>query len=238
MAEQPKILIDIREQASGFIELIQRTPNLPFVVETAQLQIGDVQLFEDTVIEIKRISRTSNDVRASLFDGRIHDQAQKMQSFRLKMVIYEIELDAVMFDTYFTEDAFESLNKTLAFQYDIHVYQTQSMQQTIDMLIAIYNKLTHPHKRNPCNPEPRLASLLDQQRYFLSGFPDVGKEKTLTLLKYFKTPISIIKWICTDVALEQTKSGKWTVKGSIEGFGAEFHKKARRVLLETASEVI
>ncbi|MEM3407381.1 MAG: ERCC4 domain-containing protein [Nitrososphaerota archaeon] len=84
------ILIDYREKDSGIPRLLMKK-NIPISFEN--LEIGDY-IIGDIVIERK----TSKDFIASIFDGRIFEQAGKISSYTNKSILliegnlnYELE---------------------------------------------------------------------------------------------------------------------------------------------------
>lgn len=227
---QPYITIDNREAASSFIANFQAWPDLPFEIRTDNLLVGDVQLSDDCVVEIKRIAWTANDLWSSLKDGRFHDQLEKMQSFSLRLLIIEMDPRKSPFTEYFTEKHWESMCLTAEVNYNVHLHITNSMQDTIKLLLRIWEKINHPHRTDPTNKAPKPKTLREQQQYLLSGLQDVGVEKTAELLTIFQNPMAVFEWIrAMDIQL--TKSGHPKVNCAIKGFGPQFFLKNKPLLL-------
>jgi ERCC4-type nuclease len=242
MALLPKVLFDIREQNSGYLIYLKNRTDLPFLPEIVQLSIGDVQPSDDIVIEIKRIAALKNpfqphanhDLLSSLFDNRLYDQAAERQAaFKTCIVIIEVEPGASFFNKSFGKEAWKNVKASLELQYNQHIWFSTGFDETTELIsLCVKKALEGEHYHDPTNKDKRPAKLIDQQRYFLSGLLDIGKNKSLELIQRFKTPWAVILWIIK-TKLEHTKSGKPKLaKDSVDvaGFGPLFFEKNQTML--------
>jgi ERCC4-type nuclease len=217
-----------------------------FDIEVVELEIGDVQVSNNHVFEIKRINKqynpyehhNNNDLQSSLWDGRLFEQTYQRQAFEWSGIILEIEPGAKSTNQHFTKDTFNDLIDELCFNYNQHILYSTGFEETLQILIRCLMKdLKKGDHHDPTNKEKRPSSLLDQQRYFLSGLIGMGKKNSLLILQSKLTPLKVIKWIL-DTEISYTKNGK--IKGTnndVSGFGPEFFLKNQRLLNTIAKEV-
>ncbi len=239
MSLDPPIFDKGREE--GIIYTV-KSMNLPLREE--QLDIADVVVSERIGIEIKRIKKVppgqlpSNDLRASLFDGRLYSQSRELhKAYEIAYIVLEIEPDAKVYDSLFTQEHWENVHKTLVDRYDIHVKITHSMKETIDFIYEEWRREQEEHGLSARNKESSAQSLVDKQIFFLQGLLDVGYKASRELLAHFGSPIEVFKWIM-ERELKYTKSGnlKNEVDGSIPGFGPKFFIKNKTLILTDTRE--
>jgi len=228
-------IFDNREEHSGLITYV-RSLGLPW--QEDMLIIGDVAISGRKVIEIKRITKKSNDLRQSLFDNRLYPQAEdRRANYDVSLMLVELHKGVNPFDEYFTKDQWDSLIISLAIDFNTTTLQTETPEETIQMIYEAWIKeVSGPHYVSPCNKKPKPKSLLDQQRYFLSGLIDVGDKNTLELIKLFRTPINVIAHII-DTQVTFTKGGNpRRPENAPEGYGASFYHKNQAMLLKIPEE--
>jgi ERCC4-type nuclease len=235
----PYILIDDRERKSGFIDYLEQQ-GIP--IKIGQLLVGDVAVSADTVIEIKRIKKKNpyeklhnkdpNDLRESLFDSRLYDQAQDRKDVYLRsFTIIEWEVGANPFDDYFTKDHWDSLMISLWLQFNSMVIITNTFEETTKIICEIWRKdIEGEHYISPCNKEPKPKTLEARQKYFLSGLDDTGDKATQELLDTFDTPLRVLDWIMS-TKVEYTASGNpKRPTNAPPGYGAKFIIKNQTIL--------
>jgi ERCC4-type nuclease len=218
-----------------------------FDPQEAQLQVGDIHLSLEIGLEVKRISKAyrydqehpPNDLAASFIDGRLWEQTeQRNLAFKFSGIIIEKEEGASLYTPILTKEIWGKTALRLERKYNQHIYYTNSMQQTFELCMALFlDSLDTKDHHNPVNKDKRPTSLIDQQRYFLSGLKGIGKKASLELLLLFKTPLNILKWICETTFL-YTKNGK--IKGTtsnVPGYGPTFFQDNQTLLWSESNEV-
>lgn len=249
----PKILIDDRE--GDFILYIEeylidqiKQGNKPiFDIEVVELQIGDAQVSDSHCFEIKRISKqynpheqhNNNDLQSSLWDGRLYEQTIQRQSFAWSGIILEIESGAKVTNPHFSKATLDDIIDDLCFNHNQHILYSTGFEETLQILIkCLLKSLKKGDHHDPTNKDKRPTSLIDQQRYFLSGLKGIGKKASLELITLFKTPLAVLKWIC-ETTFIYTKNGK--IKGTtsnVSGFGPTFFQENQNLLWSEAKEVM
>jgi ERCC4-type nuclease len=234
--KEKRFIVDVREEKLIY-KLIKR--NIPIKVE--MLLVGDIAM-GDSVIEIKRVlkgydyrsktAKVSNDIRASLFDNRIDQQSKdRLENYKWSGMIVEMEDGAEFFDQYFTPKHWDSLRLTLEWDFKTHIMPiTKNTDETIDIILKIWEKDQQgPKAVSPCNKTPKPKTQSELQQYLLSGLINCGDEKTQFLLKLFKSPIMVFKWIL-ETKIEFTKGGNPKDPGVLKGYGSSFFLDNQKLL--------
>lgn len=197
------------------------------------LNIGDCQVSEDICFEVKRINDKTHDLEASHRDGRLWDQTeQRVFGFRDGNVIIECpDLDKYFYTDYLTEAKWETIRKTLEWNYHQRLIFTKNYEETLGVILeAFHESIQSRSHAKPTNKAKKPKDLYDHQIYLLSSFADCSLEKSETLLAIFQTPLKVIKWIITAI-IEKTKSGKPKgINPPIKGFGPEFITNNQKLL--------
>lgn len=214
-------LFDLREAASDLFPTLDEM-GLPF--RTGTLEIGDCLPSLDCAIEIKRVSHKSNDLRESLFDGRMNTQAEaRRDNFRLSILIIQTEKGAHPFGRGFTRATWETIKWNLKYDWNCHLESTHSTKETIDLIYNIWDHLKRGKRfMTAVNKTKVPLTLKEKQIRLLSGLRDCGKKKATELINDWQTPMATFNWICR----EDTPH-----KFQIEGFGPEFFKKNQQLLV-------
>jgi ERCC4-type nuclease len=252
-------MFDYREPQKLF-DLLDEL-GLPY--QKVELEIGDSVLSFDHVIEFKRIdakqipikdddgnfqydenekiiTENNNDLRASLFDGRLHEQSKnRNEKFKWNALFVIVEKDAKCYDDYFTPKHWTSIQKTLSLCNNTHIFTFSSEKEAIIVLYEYYKEIKKgPYFIPPVNKQPRPKTLRENQIYFLSGLFDMGYKKCDFLLDIFQTPEEIIKWILT-TQIRYTKSGVAKIckeSYKIKGYGPKFFIKNKKLLRKVAEK--
>ena len=133
------ISIDNKEN-SIFISLLQE--KLPSIT-IQSLDIADIQFhYNDTpIIYIER--KTINDLAASLNDGRYHEQKARLKN--RNRVIYLIEGSIDQLNPYYHKvldvEKFKGCIINTMIRDNIHIYQTNNMNESVQFIIDIYKRL-------------------------------------------------------------------------------------------------
>ena len=215
-------------------ECIMRVKERGLPLQEEQLLIGDVVISERVCFEIKRVTSTVNDIKASLFDDRIHQQSKdRQENYPINTMIFQIEDKQKLTDAKFRGSQLRSLMKTLELSFDTHIHITESTDETIDL---IYEYWEHEKKGvkyvSPCNKTPKGKTLPEQQLYLLSGLIDCGDVSVLELLNHFKTPMNVFLWIM-NMSITFTVSGnprKPVLPAGLMGYGPQFFLKNQLLL--------
>lgn len=248
-------IFDNREPKKLFDEI--ETQEEEYTID--QLHIGDCILSLDAALEIKRVEKqqnpvldkdnnfqyddegelitaNNNDLRASLFDGRLYRQSKaRSENFKWNGMIIKIEPGSQFFDDHFTSMHFEAILTTLTTKFNTYVYIVESEEQLVRMIYKIYAALqTGEYYVSPINktPKPSKTELFDSQMYFISSLIGIG-EKSKILLDLFEKPEIILKWLL-ETKIEYTK-GKGTPKFAkdavrVKGFGPKFFIENQKML--------
>jgi ERCC4-type nuclease len=81
----------------------------------------------------------------------------------------------------------------------IAMIHTTSHKETTDFLYTAAKQEQIVEKRTPTvHPAKKTETLQDAQIYFIASLPNIGKEKTVSILKSYQTPlnalINVDKW--------------------------------------------
>jgi ERCC4-type nuclease len=247
-----KIQIDDRERdfilytEEWLIDQIRKGLKPIFDIEILELEIGDAQVSTNHVFEIKRISKqynphelhNNNDLQSSLWDGRFFEQTMQRQAFAWSGIIIEIESGAKVTNKHFSQETFNDILDEVCFNYNQHVLYSTGFEETLQILIkCLLKDIKKGDHHDPTNKEKRPTSLIDSQRYFLSGLLNCGKKNSLVLLQHKLTPLFVIKALL-EAEIQYTKTGK--PKGTtfaIPGFSYQF-VLANQQMLNTISKEI
>jgi len=183
MSERATVVADTREFKSGIPE---RLSKLGLHVKSSMLSIGDYSLPRDILIERKTVS----DFVASVYDGRLFEQASRMSSIcGNPLLIIENPLKDVLEATSNKAAIYGAL-ATLAFSYGFKVFQTSDGEETAQLIAVIakhgrYGDLrcTSPIVRS----KPRLEETWQRQLAVAESIPWVGEKYARRLLKSLGT---------------------------------------------------
>ncbi|MEM2928713.1 MAG: ERCC4 domain-containing protein [Nitrososphaerota archaeon] len=120
------ILIDYREKDSGIPRILMNR-NIPISFEN--LEIGDY-IIGDIVIERK----TSKDFIASIFDGRIFEQASKITSYTNKSILLIEGLLQNELEYIKNKNSIYGALLSLILSYNFKIVYTNSIEETSNML--------------------------------------------------------------------------------------------------------
>ena len=235
-------LIDERERQS---DLFQRLDARDLPYKRTTLHKGDFTVSQRVGGEIKRVKKINhfvkkeldiedyNDLYASLKDERIYSEIGGLEElYDINVLIVQIEEGADFITPLFPMKAWQSLTLSLEIGYNTHIYKTQTTDETIDLIYALWERERKgKHYESASNKKPRPKSLFKRQQYLLSGLEDVGDKNSAQLLKEYETPFNIFKEI-VNTQVSFTKGGNpRRPKNAPPGFGAKFFLKNQELLL-------
>jgi len=186
--EKTVILIDNREKDSKIPDLL-KNKGIPILFEN--LEIGDY-IIGDLVIERK----TSKDFIASVFDGRIFQQANKITSFTNKAILLiegllQNELEYVK-----NKNSIYGTLLSLALSYNFKIIYSNNIEESANILEIIYKhgkyyKIENIHLIK----QKRISNDINKQKLnIIASIPFIGEKYAERLLKSFKTIKNIIKF--------------------------------------------
>ena len=131
--EDLRIIIDERERKSGIPKLLK---DIGVNVEIKTLPIGDYIVSHETVVERKSI----NDLIASIFDGRLFDQCNRLKEhFQFPIILLEGNVDEI---ESITENplVFYGALSTIAIDYKIPIIPTPNASHTAKLLVSLSSR--------------------------------------------------------------------------------------------------
>ena len=149
------VLLDIRERAL-LVELngIIKTKNLPVNIETASLDVGDIQIFrcdddDEGVLKKTMVAvierKTVQDFYSSIRDGRYAEQKVRFRALTALIKLYIIEGDVYdsVYRGKFPSDYLLQRLMRLQFMYNISIVQTPNILRTAEYILLLIRKLTN-----------------------------------------------------------------------------------------------
>ncbi|MEM3406867.1 MAG: ERCC4 domain-containing protein [Nitrososphaerota archaeon] len=179
------ILIDYREKESG-IPRILMNKNIPISFEN--LEIGDY-IIGDIVIERK----TSKDFIASIFDGRIFEQANKITSFTNKSILLiegnlNNELEYIK-----NKNSIYGALLSLILSYNFKIIYSNDTEETANILEIIHKHGKYEKiNKTFIKPKKKTDSIAEQQINIIASIPFIGEKYAERLLKNLKTIKNIV----------------------------------------------
>jgi DNA excision repair protein ERCC-4 len=195
------ILIDNREKDSGIPELLKER-NIPILFEN--LEIGDL------IIERK----TSKDFIASVFDGRIFQQANKITSFTNKAILLiegllQNELEYVK-----NKNSIYGTLLSLALSYNFKIVYSNDIEESANILEIIYKHGKYSKIENiHLIKQKRISNDINKQKLnIIASIPYIGEKYAERLLKNFKTIKNVINASPQELSLKAKIPYKTSIK--------------------------
>jgi DNA excision repair protein ERCC-4 len=190
-----RVVADERERASGVPEELSK---LNVRVYFSRLPVADYVLNPEIAVERKSV----RDLVASVYDSRLFYQAAKISASYAKPILLvegdskEVEGLAKNLKSFYGAIA----NVTLA--YGLRLLYTANPKETA---LAIAELLGHarakPLARMPSELPPKGKSVPQQQLYFVSSIPGVGRKLAEKLLSKYGTPRKVVSLTAGELAL-------------------------------------
>lgn len=172
------IIADRREPA-GIISALLTEESVHVDVEP--LDVGDYLIGPGAIVS----RRTGADFAAAMFDGRLADQIAKMKAVYSRVFIV-IEGSPYGGHIQFDPRLITSVISRLIVVDEIAVLRTETLAQTIDLILSLASRLQDDHPELPLRPikpdDPRAVS-----EFILCGLPHVGRVRARVLLDHFGT---------------------------------------------------
>ncbi|MHA1754332.1 MAG: ERCC4 domain-containing protein [Candidatus Odinarchaeia archaeon] len=173
------IYIDNREEPSGIPEKLR---SRGILVYPKNLTVADYIISERCAVERKTIS----DFLASLFDGRLIDQFERLaNTYNIPVLIIEGDQSELFSDPRFGK-LFLKLLVELSLEYQCRIIPTIDKELTVEVLVTLLQyeqlgRLKHPITRR----KPKTLSKKELAKFILMGFPSIGDKLSENLLKKF-----------------------------------------------------
>lgn len=207
--EDIRIVIDERERKSGIPKLLK---NIGVNVEIKTLPIGDYIVSHETVVERKSI----NDLIASIFDGRLFDQCNRLKEhFQFPIILLEGNVDEI---ESITENplVFYGALSTIAIDYKIPIIPTPNASHTAKLLVSLSSR--KESIKGPLLKKIKKSNdVQKQQLSVLCSLPGVGEKIAIRMLEKFESPLKVLSASTKDLA-------------KIPGLGESRAKKIKKML--------
>jgi ERCC4-related helicase len=211
------IFIDTRERRSKTFEYLQKK-EANIIIK--QMDIGDYQVGEETIIERK----TANDFINSIINARLFSQAIKLSVFEKPVFLIEGDLELELENRGINKAVVYGTKFSLMFDYKIPILFAKDSFEASEIIYALA-KREQLRKEKPISLRrlKKEENLNFMQQYIIEGLPYVGPKLATRMLEKFKTVKSIF-----NSELERFEK--------IEGIGKKKAEKIFKVLNEKYGE--
>lgn len=178
--KQVKIICDDREKANG---VVKQLVELGIKVDLKRLYIGDYQLSERCIVELKKIP----DFVDSIIDGRLLEQLRCLSKADKPILILE-GIEDIYSQRNIHPNAIRGMLSTIAVGYGIPIIQTKNQKETIELLHIIAKREQDPDKKQfSMHTSKKPITDKEMQEYIVSSLPSVGPSLAKELLHNFRT---------------------------------------------------
>jgi len=186
--QKPTIIIDTRE-ASAAPKIIKGLIELGTQIQLETLQKGDYIISDQVAIERK----TVHDFVYTLTRRFLFEQLFKLkEAYTKPFILIEGYMPIVYKFSKIQPASVWGAMFALAKQ-GINMIHTNSYKETIDFLYVAAKQEQIVEKRTPViHPIKPTETLQDQQIFFLASLPVIGREKAISLLESYQTPINAL----------------------------------------------
>jgi len=186
--EKPTIIIDTRE-ASAAPKIIKTLTELGTQIQLETLQKGDYIISDQVAIERK----TVHDFVYTLTRRFLFEQLFKLkEAYTKPFILIEGYMPIVYKFSKIQPASVWGAMFALAKQ-GINMIHTNSYKETADFLYVAAKQEQIAEKRTPViHPIKPTETLQDQQIFFLASLPVIGREKAITLLQAYQTPMKAL----------------------------------------------
>jgi len=174
-----QIVADDRENAGGVIDALRQMPGT--VVEVRRLACGDFLIGERIVVERK----TAIDLPASVVDGRVFRQAERMKhGWRRGVLLLEgNETDAQVAGV--SREALQGALIHLAVFDGLAILRSRDPAETAHLLVYLGRQAVAWARGALPRAGYRPRGLRARRLFVLQGFPRIGPERAARLLERF-----------------------------------------------------
>ncbi len=173
------IFVDTRERNSKTFSELKK---LDLDIIEKQLDIGDYQVGEETIVERKTI----NDFINSIIDGRLFKQAIKMNVFEKSIIIVEGNLEYELEDRKIRKEQIYGTIFSLMLEFKIPIIFAIDHFECADLIYQLA-KREQLKKEKPISLRKlkKVDNMKLMQQYIIEGLPNVGPTLALRLLEKF-----------------------------------------------------
>lgn len=185
---KPKIIIDSHE-ASSASKIVKGLVEREAIVKTHPLSKGDYILSDRCAVERK----TVHDFVYTLTRRYLFDQIFGLKElYPTAIVLLEGYLPIIYKFTRINPSAVWGAMFALARQ-GIALVHTTNWKESVDFLYTAARQEQIVESRVPAvHTAKRTATLADAQLYLVASLPNIGREKALSILKSYQTPMNAL----------------------------------------------
>jgi ERCC4-type nuclease len=211
--EQPTIIIDSRE-ASTAVKIVKALRERGVNIKIETLEKGDYILSDICAVERK----TVQDFVYTLTRRYLFEQLFRLKEVYPKsLILLEGYLPIIYKYSRIQPASVWGAMFNLA-RNGIAIINTTSYKETVDFLHIAARQEQIVEKRAPIvHAFKKVDTLTDAQIYFVASLPNVGREKALSILKSYQTPLNALMNV-----------DNWPE--AVHGLGPKISNKAKEVL--------
>jgi ERCC4-type nuclease len=185
---QPTIIVDSRE-ASAAPKIVKGLIEQGAKIRTEALQKGDYILSDQCAVERK----TVHDFVYTLTRRFLFDQLFKLKEVYAKpLILIEGYLPVVYKFSKIQPASVWGAMFAIAKQ-GIAMIHTNSYKETVDFLYTAAKQEQIVEKRTPViHPIKKTDTLADAQIFFIASLPNIGREKAVSILNSYQTPMNAL----------------------------------------------
>jgi ERCC4-type nuclease len=186
--EQPTIIVDTRE-ANTAPKIVKGLKELGAEIRVETLQKGDYVVSDQCAFERK----TVHDFVYTLTRRFLFDQLFKLKEVYAKpFILIEGYMPIVYRFSRIQPASVWGAMFALAKQ-GVNMIHTNSYKETVDFLYTAAKQEQVVEKRAPViHPIKPTETLQDQQVFFLASLPNIGREKAISILNSYQTPMNAL----------------------------------------------
>jgi ERCC4-type nuclease len=211
--EEPTIIVDSRE-ASSAAKIVTGLIERGVKVKTQALEKGDYILSDECAVERKTVT----DFVYTLTRRYLFEQLFRLKdAYPKSLILLEGYLPIIYKFSHIQPAAIWGAMFNLA-KNGIALVNTKSYKESIDFLYVAARQEQIVEKRSPTvHAFKKTETLTDAQIFLVASLPNIGREKAVTLLKSYQTPLNA--FINVD---------DWTK--NVHGLGPVISNKVKKVL--------
>ena len=186
--QEPTIIVDCRE-ANTATKIVKALREKGVNVRIEMLEKGDYILSDECAVERK----TVHDFVYTLTRRYLFEQLFKLKdAYPKSIILLEGYLPIIYKFSRIQPVAVWGAMFNLA-KNGIAIVNTTSHKETTDFLYVAARQEQIIEKRTPTlHPIKRTETTADAQAYFIASLPNIGKEKAVSILKTYQTPINAL----------------------------------------------
>jgi len=211
--QEPTIIVDSRE-ANTATKIIKGLKERGVNIHVTALEKGDYILSDVCAVERK----TVHDFVYTLTHRYLFEQLFLLkEAYPKSMILLEGYLPIIYKFSRIQPVSVWGAMFNLA-KNGITIISTTSYKETVDFLHVAARQEQIVEKRTPTlHPVKRTETLSDAQIYFVASLPNIGREKAISILKSYQTPINAL-----------TNVDDWPK--TVYGLGPKISSKVKEVL--------